>query len=167
MNRDRARDGADLRGPGHVVPVVGLEEVIDGVRGPHVLTGAARPPDFERHRSARRPAAGPESGEIPPVVRVQVADEDLRQEVHRDHHRGDIGHRARTDVEQELVPVPKLEQKAARSLSTTSSGQARSACRDSDLIRFECLGTRVVDIAVRCCTGRRSDLSSSAEQYDH
>ena len=160
MNRDLCGYRVDHRRTGHIVPVIGLQEVLDGVLGAHVGAGTARPPDLQRVRSARRPAPGPESGEIAPVVRVQMTDEDLRQEVHRDHHRGDIGHRARTDVEQEFVTISKFQQEAARSLPTASGGQPRAACGNSDLIRFECLGTGVIDITVRRCSRGRFNLTT-------
>ena len=83
-----ARDGCDLECKGLVVPIIGLQETLDGVSGTHVLCLSTRTPDLQRHRAPGSPTAGPKRIEITSVVGVQVTEENLGQLLVRDHQRG-------------------------------------------------------------------------------
>ena len=157
---DLSRLGRQIRQPGHVVPVVGLQEVFDRVLGSHLGDGAARPPDLQRDGATRRPTAGPQTGEITPVVRVQVGEKDFVQIVKGDHQRRHVGVGAGADVEDELVAVAELDQPAGRRLAAARCRHARSQSNQPDLVRPENLGARVVDVAVRCGLVRLRDRAA-------
>ena len=59
VGNDFARNRIDLDRTSHVIPVVGLQEVLDEICGAHVLPRTARPPDFQRRGTSAGPAAGP------------------------------------------------------------------------------------------------------------
>ena len=160
MGVDLARFGREIRQPGHVVPVVGLQEVFDRVLGPHLGDGTARPIDLERDGATRRPAAGPQTGEIAPVVRVQVGEKDHVQVIKGDHQRRHVGVGAGADVENELVAVAELDQPAGRRLTATRRRHTGTEGDEADLVRPENLGARVVDVTVRCGLVRLRDRAA-------
>jgi len=67
---DLARLGTENEVSRRRVPVVGPEEVLDGVGGSHVRRCPFGPPYAQRLRSPGRPTAGPERRQVTPVVRV-------------------------------------------------------------------------------------------------
>mgnify|MGYP001816871589 CR=1 FL=1 len=107
---DLARYGCDLVGAGLIVPVVGLEEMLNGILGTHVLSLAARPPDLQRHRATGGPATGPQRCEIAPVISMQMADKNLGEVLGGDHQRVDVAHRTGADVKDQLLAIAEFEQ---------------------------------------------------------
>jgi hypothetical protein len=82
------------------------------------------------------------------VVDVQMADEDLVDQVVGDLLRGDALVTAGADVEEELVAVPELDQPAGRRLLGPRARHAGSEGNDSHLVGRELLGPRVVDVSL-------------------
>ena len=60
IHLDLAGHRRDLERARLIVPVVGLQETLNGVGGTHVLRLSTWTPDLQRHGPARGPAAGPE-----------------------------------------------------------------------------------------------------------
>ena len=162
LDLDGPRNRRDLDGAGLEVPLGEFEEVLHRVPGSHLGTGPAWPPDLERLTPARRPAPRPERVDVAHVVGVQVGEEELVQHVIRDHQGRHVSHGPRTDVEQELVAVSQLSEKARSGLTVPRGGHARSAGDEPDLVLRELLGPGVVDIAIRRRTGRRGHRASGA-----
>jgi hypothetical protein len=99
------------------VPGVDLLEVLHGVGGAKLRPGAAWAPDPQRHRATGHPAAHVVGRERPPMVGVQVADEDLVEQVVRDLEAADADIGPRASVEDELVAVAQFHQEAGRGLA--------------------------------------------------
>ena len=150
VDGDLTRDRRNLVFTRLLVPVVGLEKMVDGISRAHVLRLPAGPPDLERHWAPRGPTAGPQGIQITPVVRVQVAEKDFGEVLIGDHERCDIAHRPRADVEDEFIAVAQFEQKTSRSLRQTLIRHTRAAGDNANLVLGQHFSSRVVDIAIRC-----------------
>jgi len=102
-----------------------------------------------------------------------MREEYLVEEIVWDHQGGDVGHRARTDIEEEFVAVAELGEEAGRGLITPRRRQSRAAGDQSNLILVEILGARVVGVAVgcsarwrlHCATGSHENHGSEGEGH--
>jgi hypothetical protein len=100
------------------------------------------------------------------VVGVEVGEEDLVQEVVRDHVGGQVGGGPRAHVEQELVAIAELDEPAGGGLAVPGGRHAGAACAEPDLVHGQLFGPGVVDVAVRrrACGGLH--LAPGPEHYE-
>ena len=89
-----------------------------------------------------------------------MGQKDLVQKIVGNHQCGNVDHGAGADVEQELVAVTGFHQPAGRRLVASRCGQTGTASKQANLILVECLGARVIDIAVRGRAGRTGYLAT-------
>ena len=127
------------------------------------------PPDAQRLGTIHLLPARPHDRQVAHVVGVQVADKDLVEVIHRDLHGRDPAHGLRTDIEQELVTVAKLDQPAGRGLLGSYRRLAGATRNDANFVRAKRLRARVVNIHARQRLDGRKRLSNGGrprEQED-